>query len=228
MNWLRRIYLWFECPHRLVALREVLAQPAPVILDVGCGNHSPSLTKRHAPHCVYHGLDRQDWNTDERDRQCGDAFFDLELDQPDALSAVEDGKYDAVICSHVLEHLSDPCALLERLAPKLKRGGLLYIEAPSPKSERLPRATKGWFGIRGCLNFYDDPTHRTLVHLSAVTAMLAGQGFQVGAVRNRFLWRRVLLLPAYVLAGLLLRGYIPASVVWDVSGFAQCLTARKS
>jgi hypothetical protein len=36
------------------------------------------------------------------------------------------------------------------------------------------------------------------------------------------------LLPAYALAGLVLRGYVPASVVWDVTGFAEYLVARRT
>jgi hypothetical protein len=91
----------------------------------------------------------------------------------------------------------------------------------------MPRAAKGWFGVKGCLNFHDDPTHRSIVSLPRVKTLLAERGFQVERIRSRFLWRRILLLPAYLLAGLVLRGYIPASVVWDVTGFAQSLVAQR-
>jgi SAM-dependent methyltransferase len=228
MNPLRKLYDWFERPHRLLALWKVLSRPGAVLLDVGCGNHSASITKRHLPRCVYHGLDRQEWNVDARDKRCTDAFFDVDLSRPEALGAVADETYDVVICSHLLEHLPDPYTIADRLASKLKPGGMIYLEVPSPHSVRLPRAANGWYGIHGCLNFYDDSTHQTLVDLPRLASLLQQRGLAVSPIRYRFLWRRVVLLPVYVVAGLILRGYVPASVVWDVTGFAQYLIAQKS
>lgn len=227
MNLLRAIYRWFERPHRLLAVWPAVSRPGATLLDVGCGNHSPSLTKRHLPQCVYHGLDRQNWNRDERDLACIDRFFDSDLSRPEGLAAVPEAAYDAVICSHVLEHLPNPEAVIKSLAAKVKPGGRLYLEVPSPHSVRLPRAIQGWYGIRGCLNFYDDVTHQTLVALPRLAEQLQRQGFRVSPIRYRFLWRRILLLPGYVLAGLVLRGYVPASVVWDITGFAQSLVAER-
>jgi 2-polyprenyl-3-methyl-5-hydroxy-6-metoxy-1,4-benzoquinol methylase len=227
MKPLRLVYNWLERPHRLLAVWTVLSRPGTTLLDVGCGNHSPSITRRHVPRCVYHGLDRQDWNVNARDKACADLLLDIDLTQPETLSTIADETYDVVICSHLLEHLPDPYSVAHRLAFKVKPGGVIYLEVPSPHSTRLPRANHGWCGIHGCLNFYDDPTHQTLIELPRLAAMLRQQGFRVAPIRYRFLWRRVLLLPAYVLAGLILRGYVPASVVWDVTGFAQYLVAEK-
>src|SRR5262249_23434042 len=98
----------------------------------------------------------------------------------------------------------------------------------SARSLGLPRARDGWFGIKGVLNFRDDATHREMVDLSRLRATLEAKGFRVSPPRYRRLWRRCLLLPAYALAALVLRGYVPASVVWDVTGFAQYVVARRA
>jgi lipopolysaccharide/colanic/teichoic acid biosynthesis glycosyltransferase len=223
-----RVYRWFEYPHRFVATRARLARPGAVVLDVGCGNHSPWLTKDYFPHCVYHGVDRDDsWNLDPRDLAAMDRFFRVDLDRPGALDVVPDGSYDVVLVSHLLEHLSAPEDIALQLARKLRPGGLLFLEVPSRRSLRLPRAADGWFGIRGCLNFYDDPTHRQLVDLGRIGGRLRTAGLEVDGTRPRRLRRRIVLLPAYALAGLILRGYVPATVVWDVTGFAARLVARR-
>src|SRR5690606_447505 len=139
---------------------------------VGCGNHSPALTKKYFPSCVYHGLDRGRWNHDAEDDAAMDHFFGIDLDAPEQLDAVGDGHYDVIICSHVLEHVPRPEAVAGRLIEKLKPEGALYIEVPSERSLRLPRASEGWFGIKGCLNFYDGKTHVTMVRLTELREAL--------------------------------------------------------
>jgi len=222
---LSRIYDWFEFPHRLLATRRSLERPGARVLDIGCGNHSPSLTKKYFPGCVFHGVDNSRWNRDATDDSVMDKFFDIDLERPELLDSVENGWYDVVICSHVLEHLSDPYAVAARIARKLRPGGVLYVEVPAERSLRFPRAREGWMGIKGCLNFADDATHRTMVNLDRLAVTLREQGCEVGPETNRFLWRRILFLPAYACAGLVLRGYVPASVIWDMIGFAKSLTS---
>jgi 2-polyprenyl-3-methyl-5-hydroxy-6-metoxy-1,4-benzoquinol methylase len=212
---------WLEVPHRFVFARNHLARPGARVLDVGCGNHSPSITKKYFPACSYTGLDREPWNVDELDHRLMDEYIQGDLESPGCLATVPNGAFDVVICSHVLEHIDDPIDTASQLAAKLKPSGLMYIETPAKISLRLPHAAEGWMGVRGCLNFRDDETHKALVDLSMLARRLRAEGFRVSHVRRRFLWRRVLLLPGYVAAGLLMRGYIPASVVWDVTGFAQ-------
>lgn len=220
------LYDWFLYPHRVAAIRPFLrGAAAPRLLDIGCGNHAPKTTKRYLPSCVYHGVDNRRWNRDAEDDACMDRYFELNLDQPGALAVVPDAAYDAVLCSHVLEHLAEPCRVVEALAPKVRPGGVFYVEVPSPRSLTLPRAAGGWMGIRGCLNFYDDDTHRTMVDMHAVAGVLRKSGFAVGAPRPRRLWRRVWGLPLFILGVLVTKGFIPASVVWDVTGFATTLTA---
>lgn len=225
--WVAAAYRWCAYPHRFVPFRGVLRRPGARILDVGCGNHSPTVTKQYFPHCRYEGVDRERWNRDEHDDAVMDAFHEIDLDCPEQLGVLPSAAYDLVICSHVLEHLRDPWAVIPELARTVKPGGFLYIEVPSERSLRLPRARTGFFGIRGCLHFEDDPTHRGLVSPDRAAALLDKAGLRMIRRGKRFLLRRVILLPLYALAGLALRGYIPASVVWDVLGFADVLVAQR-
>ncbi|MGQ9769637.1 MAG: class I SAM-dependent methyltransferase [Thermogutta sp.] len=227
MNVCGRIYRWFEYPHRFHAVRHILCRPGIKILDVGCGNHSPSLTKRFYPQCHYTGLDRDRWNRDEDDDALMDEFYTIDLEKPHELIRIPNDNYDIIFCSHVLEHVTQPQAVLERLIPKLRAGGAIYIEVPSSRSLRLPKARNGWMGIRGCLNFFDDPTHKAPVPMTDIVKTLSAAGLEVHQVGRRFLWRRVILLPFYAIAGLILRGYIPASVVWDILGFADVVMAMR-
>ncbi len=121
-----------------------------------------------------------------------DALYTVDLEQPDGLTAVDNDRYDAVVCSHVLEHLGDPYSAVATLAPKVNSGGVIYVEVPSPRSDKLPRAKEGWCGIKGCLNFHDDATHQTMGDLTRVNEVLSECGLDVGPVRRRLLWRRVL------------------------------------
>lgn len=45
------------------------------LLDIGCGDHSPSLTKKYYPNCIYHGLDRKVYNNTKEDLEKIDRFF---------------------------------------------------------------------------------------------------------------------------------------------------------
>ena len=221
----QKIYDWFIFPHRIVALRRYVRKPNPLILDVGCGNHSSRVAKTYFPACQYHGVDKQRWNWNGEDDKYADRIYNLDLDQPGVMAQIPDGQYDAVICSHVLEHLSQSYEVVPELVRKVKCGGIIYIEVPSERSLTLPKAQRGWWGLRGCLNFYDDDSHKTMVSLSRVAHILENNGCHVLRLGRCWMWRRVLFLPAYVIACFVVKGFIPTSVVWDITGFAIGLTA---
>jgi len=214
------IYNWLVYPHRLAFVRPYLPGGRVRVLDVGCGNHSPRITKRYLPDCVYHGLQKSRWNLDEGDDRSIDRLYEVDLDDRSGPDTVPDAAYDAVICSHVLEHLRAPGRALALLARKVAPGGVLYVETPTARSLRLPRAENGWMGFRGCLNFRDDETHVKPVDPRTVVEVLRGAGLGVRGPAPRWMWRRVLLLPFYCAGCLATKGFVPASVLWDVTGFA--------
>jgi SAM-dependent methyltransferase len=222
------LYDWFLYPHRIAAIAPHLrAVVSPLVLDIGCGNHSPRITKHYLARCEYHGVANRRWNLDAEDDRCMNRFFQIDLNDPSALAAVPDRGYDAVICSHVLEHLKDPYSIVPAIAAKVKSGGVLYIEAPSARSARLPRARDGWGPVRGCLNFADDESHRSMVDLARVAGILEQSGLSVEGARPRRMWRRIIFLPLYLLGALTTKRFVPASLLWDVMGFAESLRAAR-
>lgn len=224
---LKPVYRWLTCPFRIVRISRLFASDHPRILDVGCGNHSPRITKDHLPDCEYHGLHNSRWNLDAEDEQKADRILNINLENAGELDAIPRGAYDVVICSHVLEHLCDPYRVARSLAGRVCLGGLLYAETPSSRSTKLPRCANGWMRVKGCLNFEDDETHKGLVDLARVSDELRAAGFDVSRPRTCRLWRKILLLPAYVTACLFTKGFVPASVFWDITGFAQYVVAVK-
>ncbi len=72
-----------------------------------------------------------------------------------------DGFFDAIVISHVYEHLEKPLDFLADAFRLLSPGGRIYIEVPSPHSRALPN--KDDIMVQGVpvapSNFFDDSTH---------------------------------------------------------------------
>jgi hypothetical protein len=212
---------FFEKPVRLEYLHKWLARPGVKILDVGCGNHSPSRTKRHYPECIYYGLDKTPYHHISREDQiCMEQFFEIDLSIPDSLSQIPNRFFDCVFLSHVIEHLKSCSELITCLQNKLIRGGAIYIEFPSPRSINFP-------SMRGTLNFYDDPSHVMIYHLEEICAFFPDNEFDIIKAGTRRSLKRILLLPFYALISLVSHGYIGGSVLWDIFGFSNYLIAVK-
>jgi SAM-dependent methyltransferase len=74
------------------------------------------------------------------------------------------GEYDVVVCSHVLEHVADPGAVLQRLADHLRPQGVLYAEVPMEVFGGIP--------IR-----WDPVTHVNYFNPWNLAALVIQQGF---------------------------------------------------
>lgn len=119
-------------PCRLDALHSFLIKKNVTILDVGCGNHSPSITKKYYPHSVYYGLDRsKNYNLGAEDLESMKEFFEVDLLKLETLSIVPNDYFDCVIFNHVIEHLPNGPAVVVELLKKLKKSGIFYLETPA-------------------------------------------------------------------------------------------------
>ncbi|WP_114952864.1 class I SAM-dependent methyltransferase [Sphingosinicella terrae] len=70
--------------------------------------------------------------------------------------------YDAVICSHVVEHLAMPHSVLQRLRMVIRLGGILYVEVPVELIKSMPAAREP---VTHC-NFFIPESLATLLQRS--------------------------------------------------------------
>ena len=190
------------------------------LLDVGAGNNSPSTIKSLFPNCEYHGIDLDlEYNYNATDKQVMHAFYAKDLTLLD-YSDIPDNYFDYINMAHIIEHLHNGDKVLEKLAPKLKKGGYIYIEYPGQKSTTLP-------SMYGTLNFYDDNTHARIYSYAEIGNILKAQGFTVLSGGMRRSWMYILALPARAIISLIKNGKLHANVFWDLLGFAEYVYARK-
>jgi SAM-dependent methyltransferase len=210
---------WFFNTREKLLSREFGDRPFRV-LDVGAGNDSPLKFKSLFPACEYSGIDRDTrYNLGDESVRLMDRFYPMDLSRPE-FGAIPDGHFDALVMSHVLEHLANGDEVVRGLIPKLRPGGVVYVEWPAPRSAKLPH-------MRGTLNFHDDATHVRIYSRSAIADLLRACGCLVlksGVRRN---WLRVALLPAILVRNYRSRGHLEGSDFWELLGFADYAFARK-
>ncbi len=95
------------------------------ILDAGAGE---SVYKKYFNHCQYKAIDlavgENRWN-----------YENLDYVGPLHEMPIEDGVFDAVLCTQVLEHLEWPRESVQEMYRVLKPGGKLYMTVPMAHCE---------------------------------------------------------------------------------------------
>ncbi len=74
--------------------------------------------------------------------------------------------YDAITMSHVIEHLLEPRAVLERCVAALRPGGILMSGSPNPEGRNARVLREIWMGM-------DPPRHLIVPSFSGYRALLA-------------------------------------------------------
>jgi hypothetical protein len=188
------------------------------LLDVGCGNHSPSETKKVFKNVIYHGLDKtNNYNNTSEDIARIDRFFQIDLDK-DSLTEISNNFYDVILMCHIVEHLKKGTDVLAQLTSKLKKGGVIYVEFPSVHSLELP-------SMKGTLNFCDDLTHVRIYDIKELANILLQNNCKIIRAGTRRDPIRLIAFPFMLLRGLLRRS--PASAFWDLMGFADYIYATR-
>jgi 2-polyprenyl-3-methyl-5-hydroxy-6-metoxy-1,4-benzoquinol methylase len=114
--------------------------PDAMVLDVGCGNGIISRGVGSAGFNVL-GIDVSE-KAIEKARALN-TFPNVKFEVISAEQLVSDGKrYQAVICSEVLEHLNHPEKLLETLHQSLTDDGILIVTVPNGNGPREVLVTK--------------------------------------------------------------------------------------
>lgn len=190
------------------------------ILDIGAGNNSALNTKKWFPNCIYHGVDRdKTYNNTEEDFKLMDRFFEIDLTTLN-FDEIPNGTYDVIMMAHVIEHLPNGDEVIKHLIPKLKQGGVIYIEYPGLKSTSLP-------SHKGTLNFFDDDTHcRIYSQLELYNLLISSNCTPLkGGTRRDF--QNIFLIPVKLIHNKIKYGYVMGSVFWDLLGFAEYVLAKK-
>jgi SAM-dependent methyltransferase len=191
------------------------------ILDIGCGNGSASRTKRWFPECEYHGLDRGNYNNSDADFSLMTAFYEIDLEEDSAaLDRVPTAAFDVVIVAHVIEHLRNGLDVIQRLVPKLRPGGRIYIEWPGARSLGLP-------SMRGTLHFCDDATHVRVYSVREVANTLLDSGCRIISAGTRRDLVRTFATPINFTYQFLRDGQPSAASLWDIMGFAEFAYASR-
>jgi 2-polyprenyl-3-methyl-5-hydroxy-6-metoxy-1,4-benzoquinol methylase len=120
------------------------------VLDVGCGaGDNAGLIKAKYPMCEIHGVTHSAAEAEIAKQWMTACWvFDIEKELPGQLSAM---RFDAVIFSHVLEHLRDPAVILNKFAHLVPRGGCVIIAVPNTLSWAMR-----WQFLRGNFEYRSD------------------------------------------------------------------------
>jgi len=172
-----------HCPMKFRFIRNRFPAHPPRVLDVGCGNNSPTLTKRWFPGCHYSGADIQRYNNSDKDIAAMDEFYPVGKDGS-GYSSIPDGSFDLVLLNHVVEHMAAPEPIVAALCSKLKPGGFIWIAFPSLRSLSLPSSSDE------TLQFCDDPTHIYVPDVREIANILLANGVAIvhaGRSREGFL-----------------------------------------
>jgi SAM-dependent methyltransferase len=192
----------------------------PFILDIGSGNHSPSKAKFHFPDAYYAGVDLDLlYNYTEADKNALDEFHSMDISKCD-FSGIEDNKFDIIIMAHIIEHIPNGEDVLKGLIPKLKKGGIIYIEFPGKKSLTLP-------SMNGTLNFYDDNTHARVYSFAELSKYLETIGMKTLQKGVRRYIPYLLITPIILLRELISGRKYYGPPMWDLMGFAELVVAKK-
>jgi len=142
--------------------------PGRMLLDLGCGNG------------IWLAAARQlGWETQgvEIDPQAVRSARAAGLDVIEAgyeIIADWAESFDCVICSHVIEHVYDPLALLRNIYSCLKPGGVALISLPNAGSEVLSIVGGSWRGLEA-------PRHLAIPDYNEFLGIVKRMGFQVTA-----------------------------------------------
>jgi 2-polyprenyl-3-methyl-5-hydroxy-6-metoxy-1,4-benzoquinol methylase len=111
-------------------LIDLLDDKCGCLLDIGCGaGDNAALIKSRKPECDIFGITHSASEAALAKAHMARCWvIDIEEQLPDDL---EEQSFDALIFSHVLEHLREPAVVLARFLPLLRRGGQVLIAVPN-------------------------------------------------------------------------------------------------
>lgn len=139
--------------------------PGGQLLEIGCGS-GEALKSMAEKGWAVTGLDF-DEGAVHNARSKGLNVFHGELAQ----QQFSDNRFDAVVMSHVIEHVPDPAALLRECRRILKPGGTLVALTPNADSSMLRHYQQNWIGL-------DAPRHVQLFTCESLAGLAGKCGYE--------------------------------------------------
>jgi len=158
-------------------LSRVLAHipPGARVLDGGCG--SGRLCTLLPQGCCYVGVDMAP-PAGREEAGCETTFVAADLTSDEDLERVrEQGPFDVIVLSAVLEHFDDPAGLLARLTPHLGAEGCFVVTTPSPRIRRLHE----FGGKLGLFSKHGAEQHKLLLDRQTLRDLAGRAGLRVTA-----------------------------------------------
>jgi 2-polyprenyl-3-methyl-5-hydroxy-6-metoxy-1,4-benzoquinol methylase len=141
------------------------------VVDLGCGRGELLELLGEANVSAY-GIDLDPDNV----AVCQEKGLDvIEGDAISHLESLDGSAVDAIVASHVIEHLEADALwrLVAAAAEKLAADGILILETPNPESL-----------LAGSINFHRDPTHVRPVHPETLAFLCESAGFREVEIRR--------------------------------------------
>jgi SAM-dependent methyltransferase len=152
---------------------ELLDRNCNRVLDVGCGaGDNAALLNSMLPRCEVFGITHSAAEADLARKYMVDCLVgDIENEIP---AELRDLTFDAILFSHVLEHLRHPATVVARFSPLLRKGGQVIIAVPNVLSAPMRlRFLTGNFEYNPAGGVLDDTHLRFYTYFTADRYLLS-------------------------------------------------------
>jgi SAM-dependent methyltransferase len=167
-------------PEYLATFREDVRRiaefaPSGKVLEVGCGYGYFLQCALQAGYDAY-GIDLSPTAVKWASERLPNRVFCGLLEE---VPEIQEQQYDVIFGSHLIEHLTEPGAFLERAGKLLRPGGLLVLVTPNIASLLSRASGRRWVS-------YKIPEHVSYYDPRTITALLDRSGFSVRAVDSAY------------------------------------------
>jgi cyclopropane fatty-acyl-phospholipid synthase-like methyltransferase len=149
------------------------------ILDLGCGNGILGKKIKETHTCEITGVT---YSEDEA-KIARQHINQVKVADLNTIDTSEIGKFDCIICSHVLEHLYQPEELLKKLYSNLSDNGVLIVALPNIMFYR-----QRWQLMKGNFKYTEgglmDSTHFRFFDWDTAQKLITESGFKLTSSRS--------------------------------------------
>lgn len=185
------------------------------VLDLGCGKgNNGSALKELYPEIELYGLDILP------DANIPNIYSYQVVDLDKGILPFPSEYFDAIIFTHVIEHLHSPFRLGKEINRVARKGAQIYVETPNWTTIFVPS-----FGFHreqhNPFNFYDDPTHvKPWSQHSLFEFLFQACSFRVVKIGNTQVWERMPFDIIMIVWGLIRKNRaLVVSSFWNLYGW---------